>query len=132
MNDELLLAEIVNTLEAWQDEGKDYIVSFSYKSLAFELLAKLKAMGYEQVWVKCPDCGGTKRIFRLPVTALGETSNEFPCPTCKGTGRKRKLVKWDREKVATHFALCKGRLSTEEQQHRFADQLKEILAEGEL
>ena len=51
------------------------------------ILAKLKAMGYEQVWVKCPDCGGTKRIFRLPVTALGETSNEFPCPTCKGTGR---------------------------------------------
>lgn len=43
---------------------------------------------------------------------------------------KQHYVKWDREKVANHFALCKGRLSTEEQQHRFADQFKEILNGG--
>lgn len=34
----------------------------------------------------CRGCGGSGRIFRLPVTALGETSNEFPCPNCKGKG----------------------------------------------
>ena len=33
---------IVGTLEAWQDEGKDYIVSFSFNSLSHELLTKFR------------------------------------------------------------------------------------------
>ncbi len=59
------------------------------------IVAKLKALGYEQVWTKCPECKGEKSIW------LGGNSTVFsPCPKCKGTGRKRKLVEWDREKVA--------------------------------
>ena len=132
MSEQELKKALTDWVTSYKDIAERNALAETPDESAGNLIRLLKTMGYEQVWTKCPDCGGTKRIFRLPVTALGETSNEFPCPTCKGTGRKRKLVKWDREKVATHFALCKGRLSTEEQQHRFADQLKEILAEGEL
>ena len=44
---------------------------------------------------KCPDCVG-----------IGNKGKRWsgiafvPCPTCNGTGKKRKLVEWDREKVA--------------------------------
>ena len=60
----------------------------------------LKAMGYEQVRTKCPDCDG--RGWNTVTETRGNTSgmrNE-PCSTCKGTGRKRKLVEWDRELAA--------------------------------
>ena len=60
-------------------------------------IAKLKAMGYEQVWTKCPECEGEKQIYQQ----VRGTQHEYaPCPTCKGTGKITKYVKWDREKVA--------------------------------
>ena len=82
------------------------------EELSKEILAKLKAMGYEQVWKKCPDCEGEKVIrwtqidqpipedgmdFRLGV---GVWECEKDCPTCKGTGKIYKYVPWDREEVA--------------------------------
>jgi len=64
--DELLLTEIESVLEAWQDEGKDYIVHHSFTSMAYEILAKAK-QHYEQkiseqlyVEIKpkhCTECG---------------------------------------------------------------------------
>ncbi len=139
-NDELLLSpEEQSVYKLYGTEG---FAGYAIKGLLQAQITKLKAMGYEQVWTKCPDCGGTKRIFRLPVTALGETSNEFPCPTCKGTGRKRKLVKWDREKVAellfcqvyggkppTTGWLVREKLIKDKFREQ-ADQLKEILTGG--
>ena len=41
-DDNLLLTEIESVLEAWQDEGKDYIVHHSFSSMAYEILAKVK------------------------------------------------------------------------------------------
>ena len=95
-------------------------------------IAKLKAMGYEQVWTKCPDCMNGQIMTGHRVW--------HPCPTCKGTGRKRKLVKWDREKVAeainplaTSYVLSYiTNLKQFDQQleiqiNKVVDQLKEIL-----
>ena len=68
---------------------------------ATEILAKLKAMGYEQVWEKCPDCEGERDIYWCEEDVeCGKV-----CPTCKGTGKvtKYEYVKWDRELVARYF-----------------------------
>ncbi len=99
-----LSREIVNILGEWRDEGKDYVVQFSFKPLAIEIIAKLKAMGYEQVWRECPDCIDGK-IFSEPSIKGRDASatlswGTIDCLTCKGTGKKRKLVKWNSEKVA--------------------------------
>ena len=58
-------------------------------------VAKLKAMGYEQVRVKCLNCKG--KGIRLNMVETAE------CPTCKGTGKITNYVKWDREKVAEYL-----------------------------
>ena len=71
--------------------------------LAKGILAKLKDLGYEQAWTKCPDCKGDKRILKKndEYDSFGlECDDLIVCPTCKGTGKKRKLVEWNREKVA--------------------------------
>ncbi len=59
------------------------------------ILAKLKAMGYEQVWEKCPECKGSGRRYGM----AGVYGDFTDCRTCKGTGRKRKLAEWDRDEV---------------------------------
>ena len=67
-----------------------------------KIQTKLKAMGYEQVWTKCPgwqgeECWYDKELKRYVV--IGWDSKET-CPTCKGTGKITNKVEWDREKVA--------------------------------
>ncbi len=121
---ELLRNVIKDTLREAMD--RDCTPGETYINLrADQILVKLKALGYEQVWTECPECKGLKEIAEedYPDGAYYPRTQFITCPTCKGTGKITKYVKWDGEKVANHFALCKGRLSTEEQQHRFADQL---------
>ena len=72
----------------------DYDSGESYWTLEAQI-AKLKDMGYEQVWTKCPDCMNGQIMTGHRVW--------HPCPTCKGIGRIYKYVKWDREKVARYL-----------------------------
>ena len=111
-------------------------------------IAKLKAIGYEQVWIDCPDCNGFKKRYVGKMDKLD--SGWRDCSTCKGTGRKRKLVKWDREKVAelidkltvmdgervsAIWGIVSGRSDAqrmvETQLQYTKNQLKEILTERE-
>ena len=46
MSEAELRERIAATLEAWQDEGKDYIVQFSYSSLISEIINIIKEAGY--------------------------------------------------------------------------------------
>ncbi len=48
------------------------------------IVAKLKALGYEQVWV---DCEGEKIVRRY---WRGNYVESNTCPTCKGTGKRPK------------------------------------------
>ena len=66
-----------------------------YLQQAEVALAKLKAMGYEQVWKKCPDCKGTRQV-----KPMFSTPELMPCPKCNCTGKIPKYVKGDREKIA--------------------------------
>lgn len=106
-------------------------------------VAKLKAMGYEQVWIKCPECLGTGVARDYKFHKIEGTA----CPTCKGTGRIYKKVKWDREKVARVLALQTlgdddlqaidrvwewvVKNGYKDEYYDKADQLKEILTGGE-
>ncbi len=85
-------------LHSWLE---DYFLNISpdrkCDTIAIDIVAKLKAIGYEQVWEICPDCEG--KGYKTTLSNLPPAN----CLTCKGTGRKRKLVKWDREKVAIHY-----------------------------
>ncbi len=89
-------------------------------------VAKLKAVGYEQVWKKCPGC-----IDGVCSSGSKNPTTNYHCRTCKGTGRIPKYVKWDREKVARYLAEIKELdwewKSTRLDCARKADQLKEIL-----
>lgn len=40
---------------------------------------------------KCDDCGGSGRKITKKVTSAGGTAG-YPCPTCKGTGKKPKAA----------------------------------------
>ncbi len=90
-------------------------------------VAKLKAMGYEQVWTICPDCIDGKVFNQQHPSTLDD------CPTCKGTGKITNRVKWDRELVANMMMTPMPKESLG-QRYRFvlglADQLKEILTGG--
>ena len=55
---------------------------------AEKILAKLKAMGYEQVWTKCSNCNG---YGTLQTTMMPEGKGP-KCIRCKGTG---KITKFD-------------------------------------
>ena len=102
-------------------------------------VTKLKAMGYEQVWEECPDCehGIVQNWHKVGMDTM--CSTEEDCPTCKGTGRKRKLVEWDKDKVIIPRELASTILASfaglriakptkwYSQQDRVFDQLKEIL-----
>ncbi len=46
----------------------------------------LKALGYKQVWTKCPDCDG---VGFFADGNEGITINKADCPTCKSTGEKK-------------------------------------------
>ncbi len=91
-------------------------------------VAKLKAIGYEQVWEKCPDCNGGGLI--------GGAGINDRCDKCNSTGRKRKLVEWDREEVAREICPigdsswceqgCTG-CSWLKYNYKTADQLHKIL-----
>ncbi len=129
MKDELLLTEIRQTIR--KNRGNDV----DSASTAKELLAKLKDLGYEQVWIKCPECGGNGF---LADGNEGITINRAYCPTCNGIGKITKYVKWDREKVAEtlgSYAFKKSWYSLSKLQQEaslgYADQLKEILTGGE-
>ncbi len=96
-------------------------------------VTKLKAMGYEQVWEDCYNCYGAKK-YKSSIDG-----KEYDCPTCKGTGKLTKYVKWDREKVADWFyKLYKEAFGdftrdcelTKQGYLERADQLKEILTGG--
>lgn len=66
MTDKGLLTEITTALEAWQDEGKDYVVCHSFKGVANEILSKL---------IKLVEGAGLNREELLD--AFGETANEY-------------------------------------------------------
>ena len=91
-------------------------------------IAKLKSLGYEQVWTKCPDCLGVGS-YPEAHSLMGK------CSSCKGTGKITDRVKWDREKVAkelikipiTYHSKEGDWVVTKENGYKFADQLKEIL-----
>ncbi len=113
-----------------------------------KIKAHLKAMGYEQVWTKCPECIDGK-IFSEPSIKGRDVSATLSwgtrdCPTCKGTGKITKYVPWDREKVAEwlekycpqHNALNPGEVVTSPEMiiKRYradADQLHKELTGGE-
>ncbi len=79
-------------------------------------VAKHKDIGCEQAWEKCPDCKGhigkftgnyhcsnCGKTFRIAEQAdflRHQMGCNDTCPTCKGTGWKRKLVEWNSKKVA--------------------------------
>ena len=100
-----------------------------------EAEAKLKAMGYEQVWKECPDC----EEGLVWVNHASEGYQQDPCPTCKGTGKITNRVKWDSEKVAEKLYKLSHpapwyiwEQSQMKEYYRLqADQLKEILTGGE-
>ncbi len=79
------------------------------EDIAQEIEAKLKAMGYEQVWEKCPDCNG--KTEKLVERKDGKQIHiDYHCSTCKGTGKITNKVEWDREKVAC--VICGRRTRT--------------------
>ena len=61
----------------------------------------LEAMGYEQVWDKCPECKGRGIRFNIAERV------EWDCPTCNGTGEK-KLDSPDREQERESTASMFG------------------------
>ncbi len=115
------------------DGFAQYITPATIERIAKEVIAKLKALGYEQVWEKCPDCNGRGKDYRV-----GGFDEDFAdCPTCKGTGRITNKVEWDREKVALKLAKDAGFFDSrgwdampkpaQEVFGEVADQLKEML-----
>lgn len=78
--------------DRWNTED---CLACAYEKGAVAQVAKLKAMGYEQVWEECPDCHNGQ----MPETGRG-SDGFIRCETCKGTGKTTNKVKWDREKVA--------------------------------
>ncbi len=46
----------------------------------------IEAMGYEQVWTKCPECKGEGELFHRGVVDTLKAWSK--CLTCKGTGQK--------------------------------------------
>jgi len=58
-------------------------------------VAKLKSLGYEQAWEKCPKCKGEGEIFHRGETDTLKAWSR--CSACKGTG-----------KVRTQFKLPEG------------------------
>jgi len=52
-----------------------------YKRLCQNQIAKLKSLGYEQVWEQCPDCDEG-------LCSQGDYP-PIQCSTCKGTGKVR-------------------------------------------
>lgn len=96
MSEQELLSEITSTIIFC---GNKPLYS-SPKDMAGQIVAKLKAMDYEQVWEECPTCEG---YGYLPDDDTGEPNPPVGgslCPTCKGTGKITNYVKWDRDMVA--------------------------------
>ena len=98
LSDELLLTPD-EVMHEWRCCQTDWPISKGI-AIAKAQVAKLKALGYEQVWTKCPDCKGKKYIVEIGHPDYGSQKYKEKCPTCKGTGKIPKYVKWDREKVA--------------------------------
>ncbi len=123
-----------------QEIKEEILLSFNTVNLEVackRVLNKLKDMGYEQVWTKCPDCDGKGKFYATVGHGI-----VLPHAPCKGTGRIYKYVKWDREKVTEWLKkYCPKRnaltpnevmTSTEMIIKRYgidADKLKEILTE---
>ena len=119
-------SQISRWIEDWDIDG-----------LLIAQVAKLKAMGYEQVWEDCPDCNATGFL----IENSGDHEYQRPCPSCENKGRVRKLVEWDREKVAkilhswlhssgsTDWGSSKTAEVVRFGYRKRANQLKEILGE---
>ena len=105
-----LLTEIIDTLKQFSIDSKlgNKILLYSEKTrIAGQIIAKLKSLGYEQVWEKCPDCeGGEIADYLTKICQFCEYkgvdeggkfmcccltvcphADKFKCPTCKGTGK---------------------------------------------
>jgi len=76
---------------------------FGATPYAKELVAKLKSLGYEQVWEKCPKCGGEGGVFPEGKPSLQDPAKpNDTCPACNGTGKVRiqfKLPEGIEEKI---------------------------------
>jgi len=90
------VAEMHNIVNQWR------------RNIAQAQIAKLKSLGYEQVWEDCSDCKG-KRFTSAKSTALsgyhqGKLHRPIdhklqPCSTCKGTGKVGIQFKMDKEEL---------------------------------
>ena len=103
--DKELLTEIEYSLDFAMLAGREYFIrtgkfrtnknldgdmvlsGYGKNRIAREVVAKLKALGYEQVWEECPECGGEKVAY---INDLSDaTIGTKLCPTCNGTGKVR-------------------------------------------
>ncbi len=136
MADEQELLSEISWLILQADIYRRPLPTTKWDELAKDIIAKLKAMGYEQAWINCPCCGSDGEIYDPKI------EKRRACPMCEGTGKITKYVKWDREKVIdslhwTEYSFIgrgnrtyKGVLK-QKSEEQIADQLKEILTGGE-
>uniref|UniRef100_A0A6M3KWT7 Uncharacterized protein n=1 Tax=viral metagenome TaxID=1070528 RepID=A0A6M3KWT7_9ZZZZ len=101
----LTSAEMVKAMTNWDSDNPAHKLPLDVQSenVAKAQVAKLKSLGYEQVWEKCPDCGGDGEDHNYAVEVDGHRKNI--CPICKGTGRVRIQFKLPdaEEKIIAYF-----------------------------
>lgn len=66
--------EILNTLIAWQEEGKDYIAHHSYQAITVEIISKFRAWGEED----CPH----RTMANLDGEGDVSLIHKSECPQC--------------------------------------------------
>ena len=74
-------------------------------SFAKDIIAKLKSIGYEQVWKECPECYGQGQITGADL-GVPTNATAYFCDNCNGTGRVRRLFELPEgieEKIAKHI-----------------------------
>ena len=87
LSDEAIYLDVISSIRPglWSAE-----LLVAMRQVAKAQVAKLKAIGYEQVWEKCPECKGKGKKYRIIPDKMpwfdGHTE-VYDCPTCKGTGR---------------------------------------------
>ena len=116
------IAELTMRYLILLEKRDDYSPVMIGNELTYELLAlfnkemeaKLKALGYEQVWSKCPECDGRALKAREAERTgiIPEDVNVLPmdadCPTCKGKGYIIQEISEYRTPNEEDCPTCKG------------------------
>ena len=85
-NEQKLKDKLTDWVTSYKDVAERNALAEEPDESAEYLVGLIKAMGYEQVWTKCPECNGEAR----GKPTLGEPDgSEGGCLTCNGTGQKR-------------------------------------------